>query len=49
MVWTLQIEVEDQIRKDEKIRLATKLKSNGMDIKTIHELTGLSANEIEKL
>jgi len=49
MVWTLQIEAEDQIRKDEKIRLATKLKSNGMDIKTIHELTGLSANEIEKL
>jgi predicted transposase/invertase (TIGR01784 family) len=49
MAWTLGIDAEEKVRKDEKIQFAIKLKSKGMDIESIQELTGLSKQEIEEL
>jgi predicted transposase/invertase (TIGR01784 family) len=49
MAWTMGIDAEEKVRKDEKIQLAYKLKSKGMDIESIEELTGLSKQEIEEL
>jgi hypothetical protein len=49
MAWTMKVDVEDKIRKDEKIKFAKGLKMKGIDISSIIELTGLSKDEIEQI
>ena len=49
MAWTLKVDAEDKIRKDEKIKLAKALKIKGLDLNSIGELTGLKKDEIENL
>jgi hypothetical protein len=49
MAWTMKVDTEDEIRKDEKARLAKGLKSKGLDISSIIELTGLTEDEIDRL
>jgi predicted transposase/invertase (TIGR01784 family) len=49
MAWTLGIDAEEKVRKDEKIQFAIKLKYKGIDNESIQELTGLSKQEIEEL
>ena len=49
MAWTLKVDEEDKIRKDEKIKFAKGLKIKGFDISTIIELTGLSKDEIDQI
>lgn len=49
MAWTMKVDAEDKIRKDEKIKLAKGLKIKGIDISAIIELTGLSKDEIDQI
>ena len=49
MAWTMKVDAETSIRKDEKIKLAKGLMMKGIDIITIIELTGLSKEEIDGL
>ena len=49
MAWTMKVDSEDKIRKDEKIKLAKGLKMKGLDIYAIIELTGLSKDEIDQI
>ncbi|NME67567.1 Rpn family recombination-promoting nuclease/putative transposase [Flammeovirga aprica] len=47
--WTMKIDAEDKVRKDEKVQIAKSLKENGADIELIMKSTGLSRDEIENL
>jgi hypothetical protein len=49
MAWTMKVEAEDMVRKDEKKHVATELKKNGIPIDIIMKSTGLTKDEIEKL
>lgn len=49
MAWTMKVDAEDKIRKDEKIKFAKGLKLKGIDISSIIELTGLSKDEIDQI
>jgi len=49
MAWTMKVDAEDKIRKDEKIKLAKGLKMKDIAISTIIELTGLSKEEIDQI
>lgn len=49
MAWTMKVDAEDKIRKDEKNKFAKGLKMKGIDISSIIELTGLSKDEIEQI
>jgi predicted transposase/invertase (TIGR01784 family) len=48
-MWTLKIDAEDKVRKDEKIQIAQVMLSENLQIDLIVKLTGLSQDEIEKL
>ncbi|WP_044201964.1 Rpn family recombination-promoting nuclease/putative transposase [Flammeovirga sp. OC4] len=47
--WTMKVDAEDKVRKDEKHQIAKSLKSNGVDVEVIMKSTGLSREEIEQL
>ena len=49
MAWTMKVDAEDKIRKDEKIKLAKGLKMKDIDISAIIEITGLSKDEIKQI
>ncbi len=53
MAWSLKVDAEDQIRKDEakinSLKIANEMKSDGISIDTIQKYTGLTKEEIEKL
>ena len=49
MLWTMQIEEEERVRKDEKKAIARELKHNGLPIEIILKSTGLTQEEIERL
>ncbi len=53
MAWTLKVDEEDRIRKEErkneKKQIARGMKQKNIDIKTIIEITGLTEEEIGKL
>jgi predicted transposase/invertase (TIGR01784 family) len=53
MAWSMKVDAEDKIRKDEALKkqqeIATGMLRKNFDIKTIIELTGLTKEEIEKL
>lgn len=46
-MWTLKIDAEDRVRKDEKLQIAKGMKLKGMPTQDIVELTGLTEGEIE--
>lgn len=48
-IWTLKIDAEDRVRKDEKVQLAKGMKQKGLELQLIIELTGLSEEEIKNL
>lgn len=49
MAWTMKIDAEDRVRKDEKLQIAKELKRNGISIDLIIKSTGLTKDEIDKL
>jgi predicted transposase/invertase (TIGR01784 family) len=49
MAWSMKVDAEDKIRKDEKIQIAKDMKKDGLPIKTIQKYTGLSEKEIGKI
>jgi predicted transposase/invertase (TIGR01784 family) len=57
MAWTMKVDEEDRIRKEEiekgetknAIKVAGKMRKKGMEISLISEMTGLTKEEIEKL
>lgn len=49
MAWTMKVDAEDKVRKDEKQQIAKELKDSGVNINVIVKSTGLSKDEIEKL
>lgn len=53
MVWTKNVEAEDKIREDErlkeKLQIARGMKNDGLPIGTIQKYTGLTKDDIEKL
>ncbi|MBB3837066.1 putative transposase/invertase (TIGR01784 family) [Runella defluvii] len=49
MLWTMQIDEEERVRKDEKKAIARELKHNGLPIEIILKSTGLTQEEIERL
>jgi predicted transposase/invertase (TIGR01784 family) len=53
MTWTLKVEEEDKVRKDEAIKnkkeIAKSMKLKGLEIALIKELTGLEEDEINSL
>lgn len=49
MAWTMKVDAEDLVRKDEKKQVAAEFKKNGVSIEIIIKSTGLSKNEIERL
>jgi predicted transposase/invertase (TIGR01784 family) len=49
MAWTMKVDEEDRVRKEEKIQIARGLKDNGVPVDIISKSTGLSKDDIEKL
>jgi predicted transposase/invertase (TIGR01784 family) len=49
MAWSMKIDAEDRVRKNEKIQIAKGMKSDGMTTDNIRKYTGLSENEINAL
>jgi predicted transposase/invertase (TIGR01784 family) len=49
MTWTMKVDAEDKVRKDEKKQIARELKKHGVGIDLIIQATGLSKPEIEDL
>lgn len=49
MAWTMKVDEEDRIRKNEKINIAKELKNNNASIDLIIRSTGLTKEEIENL
>jgi predicted transposase/invertase (TIGR01784 family) len=49
MAWSLKIDAEDRVRKNEKINIAKELKNNNASIDLIVKATGLSKEEIDDL
>jgi len=49
MAWTMKVDAEDRVRKDEKLQIAKELKNNGAAVDLIIKSTGLSRDEIESL
>jgi hypothetical protein len=49
MAWTMKVDAEDEVRKDEKRQVAKEFKNNGVAIEIIVKSTGLSKDEIERL
>ncbi len=49
MAWTMKVDAEDRVRKDEKLQIAKELKNNGATLDLIIKSTGLSRDEIESL
>jgi len=47
MVWTMKIDEEDRVKKEEKLLIAKNLKSLGVEIDLIITATGLSKEEID--
>lgn len=48
-LWTMKIDAEDRVRKDEKLHIAKGMKMKNIKIEDIIELTGLTKEEIELL
>ena len=48
-LWTMKIDAEDRVRKDEKIQIAKGMKNEKIHLEIIVKLTGLSKEEIESL
>jgi predicted transposase/invertase (TIGR01784 family) len=48
-LWTMNIDAEDRVRKDEKMQIAKGMKMKNIKIQDIIDLTGLTKDEIEKL
>lgn len=49
MAWTMNVDAEDMVRKDERLLIAKGLKESGVKIELIIKSTGLTFEEIEKL
>ena len=49
MAWSMKVDAEDQIRKEEKLQIAKEFKRNGAPIDMIMKSTGLTKEEIERL
>jgi predicted transposase/invertase (TIGR01784 family) len=49
MAWSLKVDAEDIVRKDEKCQVAKELKKSGVVLDIIMKSTGLSKEEIENL
>jgi predicted transposase/invertase (TIGR01784 family) len=49
MAWTMKVDAEDRVRKDEKFQIAKELIKNGATIELIIKSTGLSKEEIDGL
>jgi len=49
MAWTMKVDAEDSVRKDEKIQIAKELIKNGVSIELIIKSTGLKKDEIDQL
>ncbi len=49
MAWSMKVDAEDSIRKEEKIQIARGMKNDGIPIETIKKYTGLTKEEIQKL
>jgi len=49
MAWTMKVDAEDRVRKDEKLQIAKELKNNGATLDLIIKSTGLSREIIESL
>ncbi len=49
MAWTMKVDAEDKVRKNEKIEIAKNLLKNGIEIEIIIKSTGLTKEKIEKL
>jgi len=49
MAWTMKVDAEDRVRKDEKLQIAKELKNNGAAVDLIIKSTGLSREIIESL
>ena len=49
MGWSMKVDAEDEIRKEEKINIAKGMKKEGLQYNTIEKYTGLTNEEIEEL
>lgn len=49
MAWSMKIDAEDRVRKDEKSIIAREFKKNGVSVELIMKSTGLKKEEIEQL
>lgn len=49
MVWSMNVDAEETVRKNEKIKIAMDMKSDGLDVSVIAKYTGLTKDVIEKL
>ena len=49
MAWTMKVDAEDKLKKENTIQIAKELKQNGVSIELIMKSTKLSKDEIEKL
>jgi predicted transposase/invertase (TIGR01784 family) len=49
MAWSMKVDEEDRVRKEEKLALAREFKKNGVTVEVIIKSTGLTKEEIEKL
>lgn len=49
MAWTLKVDAEDKVKKENSLEIARNLKKSGVDTKIIMESNGLSEEEIMKL
>ena len=49
MAWTMKIDEEDRVKKENTLEIARKLLKSGVGIDIIHTTTGLSKDEIEKI
>jgi predicted transposase/invertase (TIGR01784 family) len=49
MAWSLKIDAEDRVRKNEKIQIAKDMKNDGMSTEIIQRYTGLTEEEINSI
>lgn len=49
MAWTMKVDAEETVRKNEKTKIALDMKKDGLDVSIIVKYTGLTIDEIEKL
>jgi len=49
MAWTMKVDAEDRVRKDEKMQIAREFKKNGASMDLIIKSTGLTEEEIGRL